>query len=156
MSPFSQYIFCNETSWKDKHFLDFLHSVRYNFITFITSRVARDTKHVIDGLYTARLKNKVMLWEKCTSSFNIWIASVFSVWNHCMKVFFCRTATLKRNTTKQRKRMTVWKCKEIICSTKCDMHWKTHDCNGKWTCLKRISTSFVFLVKIKKRNFLST
>ena len=44
--------------------------------------------------------------------------------------------------------VTVWKCKEAICSTKCDMDWKTHDCNGKWACLKRISTSFVFLVKI--------
>ena len=41
-------------------------------------------------------------------------------------------------------------CKEAICSTKCDTctHWKTHDCNGKRTCLKRISTSFVFLAKI--------
>ena len=29
-----------------------------------------------------------------------------------------------------------------------DMHWKTHDCNGKWTCSKRISTSFVFLVNM--------
>ena len=23
--------------------------------------------------------------------------------------------------------VTVWKCKEAICSPKCDMHWKTHD-----------------------------
>ena len=28
-------------------------------------------------------------------------------------------------------RVTVWKCKEAVCSTKCDMHWKTQDCNGK-------------------------
>ena len=27
--------------------------------------------------------------------------------------------------------VTVRKCKEVICSTKFDMHWKTHDCNGK-------------------------
>ena len=39
-------------------FCVFVHSVSYNFISFITSRVARDTKHVIDGLYTARLKKK--------------------------------------------------------------------------------------------------
>ena len=43
---------------------------------------------------------------------------------------------------------TVWKCKEAIRSIKSDMHWKTHHCNGKRTCLKRISNSFVFLVKI--------
>ena len=28
------------------------------------------------------------------------------------------------------------------------MHWKTHNCNGKRTCSKRISTSFVFLVNM--------
>ena len=38
----------------------FVHSVRDNFISFNTSRVARDTKHVVDGLYTARLKKKEM------------------------------------------------------------------------------------------------
>ena len=27
--------------------------------------------------------------------------------------------------------VTAWKCKEAICSIKCDMHWKTHDCNEK-------------------------
>ena len=77
---------------------------------------------------------------------------------HHISLFFCLkslhesfSAELRRwNVRPQNnvKRTSVWKCKETICSTKCDMHWKTHDCNGKWTCLKRISTSFVFLVKI--------
>ena len=36
----------------------FVHSIPDNFISFINSRAARDTKHVIDSLlYTARLQN---------------------------------------------------------------------------------------------------
>ena len=38
----------------------FVHLVRDNFISVITSRVAHDTKRVIERLYTARLKNKAM------------------------------------------------------------------------------------------------
>ena len=41
-------------------FCFFVHLVRDNFISFITSRVAHDTKRVIERLYTARLKNKAM------------------------------------------------------------------------------------------------
>ena len=56
-------------------FFFFVHLVRDNFISFITSRVAHDTKRVIERLYTARLKNKAMFSEKCMSSFSIWITS---------------------------------------------------------------------------------
>ena len=38
----------------------FVPLVRGNFISFITSRVAHDTKRVIERLYTARLKDKAM------------------------------------------------------------------------------------------------
>ena len=81
-----------------------------------------------------------MFWEKCRSSLAYGL--------HHISLFFCEMkvfAELRRwNLRPQNnvKRRTVWKCKEITCSTKCDMHWKTHDCNGKWTYLKRISTSF--------------
>ena len=42
------------------NFWFFIHLVRDNFISFITSHVAHDTKRVIERLYTARLKNKAM------------------------------------------------------------------------------------------------
>ena len=38
----------------------FVHLVRDNFISFITSHVAHGTKRVIERLYTAGLKNKAM------------------------------------------------------------------------------------------------
>ena len=38
----------------------YIYLVRDNFISFITSHVAHDTKRVIERLYTARLKNKAM------------------------------------------------------------------------------------------------
>ena len=54
-------VFAMKRRKRGKHFCFFVHLVRdINITSFITSRVAHDTKHVIERLYTARLKNKDM------------------------------------------------------------------------------------------------
>ena len=58
----------------------FVHSVLDNFITFITSRVARDTERVIDGLYNAK---KI---RKCSER-NARV--VLSYGLHHISLFFC-------------------------------------------------------------------
>ena len=51
------------------------------FISFITSREARDTKHVIDGLYTARLKKRLC------SERNARVVLAYGL--HHISLFFC-------------------------------------------------------------------
>jgi len=84
--------------------------------------------------------------------YGLYHISLFSVWNHCMDSELRRWNMRPQNKGKRKDS----KCKETICSKKRDMHWNSHDCGGKWTCLKRISALFGPLLKSLKGKLLWT
>ena len=89
----------------------FVHLVRDNFISFITSHVAHDTKRVIERLYTARLCFERNAWVVLAYGLHY---SLFFCLKSLHEWFFAELRCWNARPQNNVKRMTVWKCKETI------------------------------------------